>query len=161
MDLDLSSLLLLLMASCVTLVLEPGRFRSGRDPIETASTAPDHMVRGLFPAGLPRILLTHTRPEPMTGLLRRIDEGPGRLRALGLEVAHESADAAWSFCRDGSVSWLHLLRFMPPAKRNSWLLPGVCYQICSGANTNLPRRLDSILLGGILCMISNAANSLS
>ena len=71
------------VASCVTLVLEPGRFRSGRDPIETASTAPDHMVRGLFPAGLPRILLTHTRPEPMTGLLRRIDEGPGRLRALG------------------------------------------------------------------------------
>jgi phosphoketolase len=71
------------VASCVTLVLEPGRFRSGRDPIETASTAPDHVVRGLFPAGLPRILLTHTRPEPMTGLLRRLDKGPGRLRALG------------------------------------------------------------------------------
>ncbi|RAN38160.1 phosphoketolase family protein [Hyphomonas pacifica] len=71
------------VASCVTLVLEPGRFRSGRDPIETASTAPDHIVRALFPAGLPRILLTHTRPEPMTGLLRRVDEGPGRLQALG------------------------------------------------------------------------------
>jgi len=71
------------LASCVTLIIEPGRFRSGRDPIEEASTAPDAVVRSLFPPGLPRVLLTHTRPESMTGLLRRIDEGPDRLRALG------------------------------------------------------------------------------
>lgn len=71
------------VASCVTLVLEPGRFRTARDPIEEASTAQDSVLRTFFPAGLPRIVLTHTRPEPMTGLLRRIDEGPGQLRALG------------------------------------------------------------------------------
>ena len=35
------------------------------------------------------------------------------LQDLGLEVAHETSDAAWSFCRDGTISWLHLLRFMP------------------------------------------------
>ena len=35
------------------------------------------------------------------------------LQALGLEIAHEASDAAWNFCRDGSISWLHLLRFMP------------------------------------------------
>lgn len=30
-----------------------------------------------------RVLLTHTRPEPMLGVLRRLDNGPSRTRALG------------------------------------------------------------------------------
>ena len=69
--------------SCVTLILEPGMYRAGRDPIEQAFTATEETLQALFPAGLSRILLTHTRPEPMTGLLRRIDGGPDQFRALG------------------------------------------------------------------------------
>ena len=34
------------------------------------------------------------------------------LQRLGLEVSHESSDATWSFARDGTVSWLHGLRFL-------------------------------------------------
>ena len=29
------------------------------------------------------MILTHTRPEPMLGILRRIDGGPAKTRALG------------------------------------------------------------------------------
>lgn len=43
----------------------------------------DEALQALFPPGLPRVLLTHTRPEPMLGVLRRIDEGPAKMTALG------------------------------------------------------------------------------
>ena len=35
------------------------------------------------------------------------------LGKIGLEVAHETSDAQWEFARDGTISWLHALRFMP------------------------------------------------
>ncbi|ASC65764.1 xylulose 5-phosphate 3-epimerase [Achromobacter denitrificans] len=68
---------------CVSVVLEPGRLRIPRDELESAFVLPDAALRALFPAGLPRVLLCHTRPEPMLGVLRRLDDGPARTRALG------------------------------------------------------------------------------
>ena len=69
--------------ACVTVILEPGRLRIPRDAIETEFVDDDATVNALFPPGLPRVILTHTRPEPMLGILRRIDSGPARTRALG------------------------------------------------------------------------------
>src|SRR5690606_15429697 len=69
--------------SCVTVVLEPGRLRIPRDGIEAEFVDDDATVQALFPPGLPRVILTHTRPEPMLGVLRRIDGGPANTRALG------------------------------------------------------------------------------
>ncbi len=69
--------------ACVTAILEPGRLRAARDPLETDFVLNDDVLKGLFPSDLPRVLITHTRPEPMTGLLRRLDGGPDRLRSLG------------------------------------------------------------------------------
>lgn len=68
---------------CVAAVLEPGRFREPRDEIEAAFVADDASLMVLFPPDLPRVILSHTRPEPVVGLLRRIDGGPARTRALG------------------------------------------------------------------------------
>lgn len=68
---------------CVTVVLEPGRLRTPRDALEAKCVLSDSAVERLFPAGLPRVLLCHTRPEPMLGVLRRLDQGPDRMRALG------------------------------------------------------------------------------
>lgn len=59
---------------------ELGRFRIPRDSIEAAFTAREEDIAALFPAGLPPVIVSHTRPEPMLGLLRRIDSH-GRLRA--------------------------------------------------------------------------------
>ncbi|EJK75571.1 hypothetical protein THAOC_02702 [Thalassiosira oceanica] len=42
-------------------------------------------------------------------------------RQLGLEIEHESTDAAWSFARDGSVSWFHGIRFFAPTSQKEKL----------------------------------------
>ena len=69
--------------ACVTVILEPGRLRIPRDAMEAEFVDEDATVSTLFPQGLPRVILTHTRPEPMLGILRRIDNGPTRTHALG------------------------------------------------------------------------------
>jgi len=69
--------------ACVSVILEPGRLRAPRDELEDAFVLAADRLQALFPPGLPRVLLVHTRPEPMLGLLRRIDAGPARTRALG------------------------------------------------------------------------------
>ena len=51
--------------------------------IEAAFTASERQRQALFPPDLPRVILSHTRPEPMLGLLRRLDGGPKRTTALG------------------------------------------------------------------------------
>ena len=53
-----------------------------------------------------QLLIVGTQSSGTTGTA---DE----LQRLGLEVSHESSDATWSFARDGTVSWLHGLRFLP------------------------------------------------
>uniref|UniRef100_A0A6T7K8R2 Sulfotransferase domain-containing protein n=1 Tax=Attheya septentrionalis TaxID=420275 RepID=A0A6T7K8R2_9STRA len=45
-------------------------------------------------------------------------------KELGLEVGHENSDTAWSFVRDGTISWFHGVRFLPPPTSNS--IAGVC-----------------------------------
>jgi phosphoketolase len=62
---------------------EPGRLRRARDAREAAALLDDRSVESVFPAGIPRVFLSHTRPEPMIGALRRIDTGPSSSRALG------------------------------------------------------------------------------
>uniref|UniRef100_A0A7S4B564 Uncharacterized protein n=1 Tax=Chrysotila carterae TaxID=13221 RepID=A0A7S4B564_CHRCT len=53
-----------------------------------------------------------------------------QLRRLGLEVAHESSDARITRCRDGTVSWAHALRFVPPHPR---VANGLCAAPLDGA----------------------------
>jgi phosphoketolase len=71
------------LASCITVVVEPGRLRIPRDELEAAYVLGDESLQALFPPHLPRVLISHTRPEPMLGVLRRIDSGPSKTRALG------------------------------------------------------------------------------
>lgn len=71
------------VASALVCVAEPGRFRFPRDDQEAAHVLPDSVVEGFFPAGTPRVFITHLRPEPFLGALRRIDTGPATTRALG------------------------------------------------------------------------------
>ena len=71
------------LASCVTVVIEPGRLRIPRDDLEATFVVGDEALQALFPPHLPRVLISHTRPEPMLGVLRRIDSGTSKTRALG------------------------------------------------------------------------------
>ncbi|GAA5235582.1 xylulose 5-phosphate 3-epimerase [Verticiella sediminum] len=67
----------------VTAVIEPGRLRTPRDELESEFVLGHHDLQSCFPAELPRVLVSHVRPEPLLGTLRRIDGGPQRMRALG------------------------------------------------------------------------------
>ena len=67
----------------ITVILEPGRFREARDEIEWKYAVLDKDLHVLFPTNLPRIIISHTRPEPTLGLLRRLDGGPSQTKALG------------------------------------------------------------------------------
>lgn len=68
--------------AAVNYVIEPGRFRLARDEREAGHL--NAAIDDLFPAAQDvRVILTHTRPEPMVGLLRRLDTGAHKTRVLG------------------------------------------------------------------------------
>lgn len=92
----------------VTCIVEPGRLRAPRDAFEEAFVVAEGPLRTLFPTGLPRLLVTHTRPEPLIGILRRIDEGPGRLRAHGYISRGGTLDAAGMLFAN-RCDWAHLV----------------------------------------------------
>lgn len=70
--------------AALTYVIEPTRFRSPRDELEHRFVVDDAALESMLPRSIEtRVFLTHTRPEPMAGVLRRIDTGPGRTTLLG------------------------------------------------------------------------------
>src|SRR5690606_29626837 len=67
----------------VVAVLEPGRLRMPRDRIESDFVIAESQLAEAFPANMARVIVSHCRPEPMLGVLRRLDSGAARTRALG------------------------------------------------------------------------------
>jgi phosphoketolase len=64
-------------------VAEAGRLRAPRDGQEAAFVLDEDALGAIFPPTTARVFITHTRPEPWLGALRRIDTGPATTRALG------------------------------------------------------------------------------
>lgn len=91
----------------ITCIVEPGRLRAPRDEFEAAFVLADAQLRELFPPGLPRLLITHTRAEPLIGVLRRIDDGPKRLLAHGYASRGGTLDAPGMLFAN-RCSWAHL-----------------------------------------------------
>ncbi len=71
------------ITAAIVYLMEPGRFRTPRDRHEGQFVASDDVVQRFFPRNTPRVFVTHTRPEPFLGALRRIDTGVDSTRALG------------------------------------------------------------------------------
>ena len=92
----------------VTCVVEPGRFRMARDRMEAEFVAADSELAALFPTDLPRIIVSHTRPEPMTGVLRRIDRGPKATRFLGFSNRGGTLDTAGLLFAN-ATTWAHIV----------------------------------------------------
>lgn len=92
----------------VTCVVEPGRFRMARDRMEAEFVASDADLAALFPTGLPRVIVSHTRPEPMAGILRRIDRGPKATRYLGFRNRGGTLDTAGLLFANGTT-WAHIV----------------------------------------------------
>jgi phosphoketolase len=96
------------VSALVTAIVEPGRLREPRDALEAEFVLTDKEIERLFPPALPRVLIAHTRPEPMTGLLRRIDGGPGRWMAHGYRNQGGTLHANGMLFANG-CSWAHLV----------------------------------------------------
>lgn len=92
----------------VTAMSEPGRFRTPRDPIEAAFTANAEQLAALFPPGMPRLIVSHTRPEPILGLLRRLDSGPQITAARGYISRGGTLDVSGMLFAN-RCSWAHLI----------------------------------------------------
>lgn len=96
------------VAACVTAVLEPGRLRAPRDGLEAEITLGDAELAAVFPPSRPRVLVTHTRPESMQGLLRRIDPGPERMASLGYISRGGTLDVSGMLFAN-RCTWAHIV----------------------------------------------------
>lgn len=93
---------------CVTAMVEPGRFREPRDDFENLFVLRADEIESLLPNKLPRVIVTHTRPEPMTGLLRRLDAGPKWMRVLGFRNRGGTLDVSGMLFANG-CTWAHIV----------------------------------------------------
>jgi phosphoketolase len=94
------------IASAVVYIGEPGRLRAGRDAREGTYVLTDAVVLQHFPLDTPRVFVTHTRPEPYLGALRRIDTGPTTTRALGYVNRGGTLDVPGMLFANG-CTWAH------------------------------------------------------
>ena len=93
---------------CVTALLEPARLRAPRDELEAAITHSGAALAGDFPLRCPRVLITHTRPEPMQGLLRPIDPGPSHMVSLGY-ISHGGTLDVDGMLAANRCTWAHVV----------------------------------------------------
>ena len=96
-------------AVCVTVIIEPGRLRIPRDELESAFVLDDPALHALFPLDMPRVILSHTRPEPMLGVLRRLDSGQQKTRALGYISRGGTLDVP-GMLRANRCTWVDAIR---------------------------------------------------
>jgi phosphoketolase len=89
-------------------VLEPGRFRRPRRPAEAEHQASPAVRAALFPQrATRRLLVTHTRPEPMVGLLEPFGSST-RTAALGYASEGGTYDTP-GLLYVNRVSWAHVV----------------------------------------------------
>lgn len=94
--------------TAVTCIAEPGRFRMPRDARERAFVVSDEVIQRLFPsAAATRVVISHMRPEPTLGVLRRIDTGPLRTRSLGYVARGGTLDVAGMLFAN-RCTWAHV-----------------------------------------------------
>jgi phosphoketolase len=68
----------------VVYMIEPGKFRAARNAGERSQATSVDLVKDLYPDQVSRrVFLTHTRPEPLLGVLKPLHTGAGRTSALG------------------------------------------------------------------------------
>ncbi|MEX1024869.1 MAG: xylulose 5-phosphate 3-epimerase [Planctomycetota bacterium] len=93
----------------VVALLEPGRYRDPRDAREAAVMAPRETRERLFPHDVDaRVLLTHTRPEPLLGVLRPLDLGRTRTRCLGY-INHGGTLDTFGMLFANRCTWAHAI----------------------------------------------------
>lgn len=88
-------------------LFEPARLREPRDAREATVVVSDAQLAAWFPPKVPRVIVTHTRPEPFLGALRRIDTGPATTLALGYRNRGGTLDVDGLLFANG-CTWAHV-----------------------------------------------------
>lgn len=100
--------------TAVSCLLEPGRLRAPRDAREADFVLTADDLQRLFPAvAAARVIVSHTRPEPMLGLLRRIDTGPRQTVGLGYISRGGTLDVAGMLFAN-RCTWAHIVATAAP-----------------------------------------------
>ena len=108
----------------------PARFGIPCVSIEATFSAKDDELDAPFPAGLPHLIASHTRPNPLIGLLRGLDSGPMRTKARGYISRGGTLDVAgrpfanyclWVHPVEGAASLVGWSRddLLTPVERNT------------------------------------------
>jgi phosphoketolase len=107
------------VAHSVVAMQEPGRFRRPRSDRERAHAAPPAVVDALYPSSVPaRVFVTHTRSEPMQGVLAPVVTGAstrvlgyaGAGGTLGLEQLLFVNGCSWAHAVDAAAGVLGVAR---------------------------------------------------
>jgi phosphoketolase len=93
----------------VIAMLEPGRFRKPRSAGERDHVVPDNLRTALYPEATPlRLFVSHTRPEPLAGILQPLHTGQGKTAALGF-VGQGGTLTVAGMLFVNRCTWAHIL----------------------------------------------------
>jgi phosphoketolase len=93
----------------VVVVAEPARLRLPRYETPVNTVLPQAAIDDLFPDhSVARIVLSHTRPEPLAGVLRRIDTGCDRTFYMGFSNRGGTLDT-FGMLFANRCTWAHVL----------------------------------------------------
>lgn len=93
----------------VVYMLEPGRFRNPRSHGEQAHAASPELRTELYPDSVPsRIFVTHTRPEPLLGVIQPLNTGIDKTAALGF-IVHGGTLTVPGMLFINRCTWAHVL----------------------------------------------------
>lgn len=95
--------------AAVNYIIEPGRFRYPRNLREVAFQASDNLCQHVYPSKIiPRVFVSHARPEVMAGILRPLDTGKQTL-FLGFINQGGTLDTA-GMLYVNCQTWAHIIR---------------------------------------------------
>jgi len=97
------------IAHSVVYMLEPGRFRNPRSQGEQEHVVPPELRAELYPDTVPtRIFVTHTRPEPLLGVVQPLHTGSNRTAGLGF-IGHGGTLTVPGMLFLNQCTWAHIL----------------------------------------------------
>jgi phosphoketolase len=93
----------------VVAIVEPARLRIARDAQEASYVLNDEDLAACIPYVQKRLFVCHTRPEIMTGVLRRLDTGYGQSCFVGYKNRGGTLDVFGMLYANG-ITWAHLVK---------------------------------------------------
>ena len=96
------------VAHCLSVIQEPGRFRTPRDPEEAQALHSPTTMASLLPTVAERVFLVHGHPEVFSGVMRPLDTG-GRSRFLGYRNRGGTLDT-FGMLYANHCTWAHVLQ---------------------------------------------------